>query len=169
MSIKFDPTQLLNKVAPKRKLRKALSAKVSLKKTALSFVDAIDFLDRKKVTEIALKTIKGYRERIANAVVEGDRAAGKEEKTEILDDPKQLIQRVQNEVVFQAHEHIKDKYAGKMARWLPSDAEEPRPEHQLNYGKEYIIGEGINGVEPGDEWGCRCGVEILVSDKQLKL
>ena len=71
--------------------------------------------------------------------------------------------------MLQVHQGIKDKYAGELARWLPSDAEEPRPEHQLNYGKTYVIGEGIGGVEPGDEYGCRCGVEILTKDAQLKL
>jgi hypothetical protein len=171
VSIKYDPSKMLRKIAPASKIKKLLTGKVTLKKTALSFVSDIDFLDKKRVEEVALKTIKSYRQRIAQAVVAADydKAAGRELKGELLDDPAQLIQRVQNEVVFQVHEKIKENYGGQRARWLPSSADEPRPEHQLNYGKEYVIGEGIDGVEPGDEYGCQCGVEILTDETQLQL
>lgn len=170
MSIVFDPDKFKRKIAPEKKVKRLLKDNLSLKKTALSFVDDIDFLNKKRVTDVALKTVKAYQERRARAVAEtGERSAGTEVKDEILDDPRLLIQRVQNEVVFQMHQGIKDKYAGKRARWLPSSAKEPRPEHALNYGKTYIIGEGIGGVEPGDEYGCQCGVEILVSETKLNL
>lgn len=178
MSIIFDPNTFVKKIAPPAKIKKLLKGNLTVKKSALSFATGIaeadDIavkLDKKAITDVALKTVRGYQERQAKAIVDAgfDRAAGTEVKDEILDDPKQLIQRVQNEVVFQVHEKIKDQYAGQKARWLPSDAEEPRPEHQLNYGKVYVIGEGINGVEPGDEPGCRCGVEILTNEDQLQL
>lgn len=169
MSVKFDPAKFLSKVAPARKIKKLLSGKVTVKKTALSFLDQADFLSKKEVINVALKTVKAYKERIATARSEDGRAAGTDLKEELLDDPKQLIQRVQNEVVFQVHDKIKEAYGGQRAVWLPSSADEPRPEHQLNYGKEYTIGEGIDGVEPGDEYGCQCGVEILTTDKQLNL
>lgn len=176
MSIVFDPKDMLKKIAPEAKIKNMVSSSMSLKRTALTFVDRaadtdVGVLDKSAVADVARKTVRGYQERIARAVVAADyeRAAGTEEKNAILDDPKQLIQRVQNEVVFQVHEKIKTQYGGQRARWLPSDAEEPRPEHQANYGKEYIIGEGINGIEPGDEYGCRCGVEILVNETQLEL
>lgn len=170
MSIVFDPAKLIKKIAPEKKVKRLLKGNLSLKKTALSFVDDLDFINKKRVSEVALKTVKAYQERRAAAVAEsGERSAGKELQAEILDDPRLLIQRVQNEVVFQVHQGIKDKYAGKLGRWLPSSANEPRAEHQLNYGKEYVIGEGIDGVEPGDEYGCQCGVEILVSETKLNL
>jgi hypothetical protein len=169
VSIKFDPAKFLSKVAPKSKIRKILSPKVAVKKSALSFLDQADFLNQKDVIDVALKTVKSYRERIAAARGDAGKEAAGELKGELTDDPAQLIQRVQNEVVFQVHEVIKTNYGGQRAVWLPSSAEEPRPEHQLNYGKEYVIGEGIDGVEPGDEYGCQCGVEILTDDEQLKL
>jgi hypothetical protein len=170
VSIVFDPAKLLKKIAPEKKVKRLLKGNLSLKKTALSFVDDMDFLNRKRVTDVALKTVRAYQERRAKAAADaGTKAAGKELQAEILDDPKLLIQRVQNEVVFQVHQGIKEKYAGRRARWLPSSANEPRPEHQLNYGKEYEIGEGIDGVEPGDEYGCQCGVEILGSETKLDL
>lgn len=162
---------MLRKIAPKAKIERMLKSGVTLKKTALNFIDSVDFIDKKAVAEVALKTVKSYQQRVAKAVVDADfdKSAGAAIKSEILDDPKLLIQRVQNEVILQVHDKIKEKYAGERARWLPSDADEPRPEHQANYGKIYIIGEGIDGVEPGDEIGCKCGVEILVNETQLKL
>lgn len=178
MSIVFDPKSFVSKIAPERRIKKLLGKNISLKKSALSFASGIaeadDIsvkLDKKAITSVALKTVKAYQMREAKAVADAgfDRSAGAEVRRELAADPKQLIQRVQSEVIFQVHEKIKEQYAGQRARWLPSDAQEPRPEHQLNYGKEYVIGEGIDGVEPGDEYGCQCGVEILTNETELEL
>ncbi len=156
----FDPAKVIARLAPARKIKKLVSKSLSLKREALRFVDEIDAVSKDSVAEIALKTLKSYRKRIAE---------DPDLKDELLSDPKQLIQRVQNTVIFEIHETIKQAYAGETATWLPSSADEPRPEHQLNYGKTYIIGEGIDGVEPGDEYGCQCGVEINTTDSSLGL
>lgn len=178
MSIVFDPKSWVKKVAPDRKIKKLLKSNLTLKKAALNFANGISEADdisiklnKKQITSVALKTVNDYQQREAKAAVDAgfDNAAGKELGDEIVDDPKLLIQRVQNQVVFQVHTQIKTQYAGQRARWLPSSAEEPRPKHQKNYGKEYVIGEGIDGVEPGDEWGCQCGVEILTNETELDL
>ncbi len=66
MSIVYDPSKLLKKIAPKSKVEKLLTSKVSLKKTALNFVDSVDFIDKKRVSEVALKTIQGYKKVIDN-------------------------------------------------------------------------------------------------------
>lgn len=155
--IKYDPHKLLAKIAPVTKIKKLLKANVTLKRAALDFVDSVEFIDKKNVAETALKVIKAYKERIK---------ADPDLKPELLADPKQLIQRVQNEVIVQIADGIKQKYDGEKYVWLPSDAVEPRPEHQLNYGLTFIIGEG---EMPGDEWGCRCGMQILVEESQLNL
>jgi hypothetical protein len=155
--IKYQPDKLLAKIAPPSKIKKMLKGNLTLKKAALSFIDDIDFIDKKNVMDTALKVIKGYKKRIKD-----DPSA----KDEIKADPKQLIQRVQNEVIVQVADEIKKKYDGSTYTWLPSDADEPRPEHQLNYGLEFMIGEG---EMPGDEWGCRCGMEINSSDSSLDL
>ncbi len=160
MTIKFDPAQILKKIAPAKKVEKLLTSKLTLKKAALSFVSDFDFLDKKAIAKVALKAIKSYKAR-----VEDD----PDQKADIIDDPALLVQRVQNEVIYQVHNEIKDRYAGEFAVWLPSSALEPRPEHQLNYGQTYQIGVGIDGVEPGDEYGCQCGSEILVDDSSLDL
>jgi hypothetical protein len=128
-----------------------------MKRAALSFVSDIDFLDSDAIGRVALKTVKGYQERIKE---------DPELETEILDDPAQLIQRVQNEVVHQVAGEIKDKYAGEFYEWTPSSADEPDPEHQLNYGLTFQIGDG---EMPGDRFGCQCGMNILVDESKLDL
>lgn len=155
--IKYQPDKLLEKIAPAKKIKKLLSSRVTLKKAALNFVNDIDFLDKKGIERVALKTIKGYKERIEEDTLEAE---------EVKAAPAQLIQRVQNEIVFQIKEEIKTKYDGHTYVWLPSDAEEPRPEHQLNYGKEFEIGVG---EMPGDAFGCRCGMQIVTKDSSLNL
>jgi hypothetical protein len=157
MAIRYLPTDLIKKIAPTKKVENLISSGASLNKSALSFVDDIDFLDKKAVTKVALKTIKGYKKRIKE---------DPDIKSDLIDDPAQLVQRVQNEVVFQVKEAIATEYAGEFYVWLPSDADEPDPEHQLKYGKKFQIGVG---EMPGDRFGCRCGMEILVREKTLNL
>lgn len=157
MSIVYDPKKMLKKIAPESKIKKLVSSKASLNKTALSFVDDIDFISKKNIATTALKVMKSYKERIKN---------GTDTKSEIKDDPALLINRVQNEVVFQVSEGIRENYSGEYYVWLPSDAEEPDPEHQLNYGKTFKIGDG---EMPGERYGCRCGMEILVKQTELEL
>lgn len=178
MSIVFDPKSFAEKIAPERKIKKLLKKNLTLKKTALSFASGVQEaedisvkLNKSKITDVALKTVRAYQEREAKETAESDfdKAAGEELAADLVKNPLQLIQRVQGEIIFQVHEKIKKQHAGKRAIWLPSDADEPRPEHQLNYGKEYEIGVGIDGVEPGDEYGCKCGVEILTDETELTL
>lgn len=158
MAIVYDPEKELRKFAPESKIKKLIAKrKVNLKRAALSFVDGADFINKKKVTDVALKTIKGYKERVAD-----DKGIRKE----LVNDPRQLIQRVQNEVLFQIHKEIKEKYKGEFYEWLPSNAEEPDPLHQLNYGKVFQVGVG---EMPGDRWGCKCGMRILTDDDKLEL
>lgn len=156
MSVVVDFSKILEKAAPQSKLKKLLKRDLSLKKTALSFVEEIPIISKESVTSVALNVVKGYKER------DLDRS----EKSELSKDPKQLIQRVQNEVVLEITNAVKESYSGERYVWLASDAEEPDPEHQLNYGKIFIVGEG---EMPGERIGCRCGMEILVDENALEL
>lgn len=156
MSIFYDPKKLLRRIAPEKKIKRLVSSNATVKKAALTFVNDIPYLDKSSISRVALKTAKDYRARIKK----GEAAA------EILDDPKQLIQHVQNSVVYQVAQEIKSSYAGERYVWLPSDAEEPDPEHQLNYGKVFEVGVG---EMPGDRYGCKCGMEILVKETKLEL
>lgn len=157
MAIKYEPSKLLKRIAPVAKIEGAVTAGLTLKKAALKSVAQLDFLDSASVTRVALKTLKGYRAR-----AKGD----PDLKSDLKADPAQLVQRVQNEVVLQVSNEIRDRYGGEFYVWLPSDAEEPDPEHQLNYGKKFQIGDG---EQPGDRFGCRCGMQILVDGSELEL
>jgi hypothetical protein len=155
--ITYEPSKLIKKLAPKSKIKKMVTDGLTLKKAALSFVDDFEVISKKSVTTVALKTLKAYRERAKD---------DPDLKQELADDPKQLIQRVQNEVILQVADEIKSQYSGESYVWLPSDADEPDPEHQLNYGKTFQIGDG---EMPGDRYGCRCGMQILTDDTQLSI
>lgn len=155
--IKYEPSKLLSKVAPKTKVKKLVGARVSLKQSALSFVNSIDFLTKGSVKKVALRTIKDYKKRIEE---------DPDQKKVIKKDPKQLVQRVQNQVVQTVSKEIAKKYRGEKYKWLPSDAAEPDPQHQLKYGKIYTVGVG---EMPGDRYGCRCGMQILVEDSSLDI
>lgn len=166
--IVYDPKKLLKKIAPESKIKKLVKGNLSLKKAALNFVDAIDFINRKSVADVALKVVRNYEERVAKATVDADfdKSAGRALQKELISDPKLLVQRVQNEIIVQVTNEIKDTYHGEQYVWLPSDADEPDPEHQLNYGKTFTIGDG---EMPGERYGCRCGMEILVKQTELDL
>jgi hypothetical protein len=155
--IKYDPTKLIKTIMPPSKIKRLLTKDLNVKRAALSFIDDIEFLDKKKITSTALKVVKNYKARVKDDT---------NTKSELKEDPKLLIQRVENEVVKEVTQGIREKYEGEFYIWTPSDAEEPDPEHQLNYGKKFRIGDG---EMPGDRDGCRCGMDILVDDKQLEL
>ncbi len=123
----------------------------------------IDFIDEKEISSVVLKTLKQYRKRYE---VEKETLNAADAKEETLNDKKLLVQRVENSVVNQIANEIEDQYNGEFYIWLPSDADIPDPEHQLNYGKKFKLGDG---EKPGDRYGCRCGMDILVKDTNLNL
>lgn len=154
VAIKYEPSKILKKIAPEKKIKKLVSDRATLKKTALSFVDDLDVIDKKRVADVALNVIKSYKER------------DKSDRIDAIKDPRLLIQRVQNEIITQIKDDIAEKYAGEFYTWLPSSAEEPDPEHQLNYGGTFQIGVG---EMPGDRYGCQCGMQIETEDTKLEL
>lgn len=164
MAIKYLPDEMLRKIAPKKKVDKLVSSKLTLNKAVLSFVDDLDFIDKKEVQDVALKTIKQYKAKYKQERDDGSSAS--QAFDDATNDNKLLINRVQSTIVYQVAQGIREKYRGEEYVWLPSDAQEPDPLHQLNYGKTFTIGEG---EMPGDRYGCQCGMRILVSETQLKL
>ena len=158
--IRYSPNKILKKIAPGTKVEKALKNNLTVKRAALVNANQFDFLDMQSIGQVALNAIKQYKNRIADAA-DPDKI-----EAEILADPALLIQRIQNEVVTQVSGEIRGQYQGEFYIWTPSDAEEPDPEHQLNYGKKFQIG---GGEQPGDRYGCRCGMDILVDDSSLNL
>lgn len=157
MAIRYNPSDLLKKLAPAKKLKRLVTGDLTLNRAVLSMFDDVDFLSKGDITTVALKTVKQYKKRF-----EGTELS----KAEVLNNNALLINRVQSAVVYQVAQEIRDEYAGELYKWLPSDAETPDPEHQLKYGKVFQIGEG---EMPGDRFGCKCGMEILVKQTKLAL
>ena len=164
MAIRYLPTELLKKIAPAKKIEKLVTNRLTLNKTVLSLFDDVDFLSKKTMERTALKAIKHYKERYKEEIADG--LSAPEAKEETLNDKKLLVSRVQNEVISEVADEIKDQYRGEFYKWLPSDADTPDPLHQLNYGSKFQLGKG---EMPGDRYGCRCGMLILVPEKRLSL
>ena len=154
MAIRFSPTEFLKKALPEKQVAKLVTQKLTLNKAAVRALGT-DVLSKRTLERVALKVIKSYK-------------ATYEEKTlaETLNDKALMIQRVQNAAAWEVSQEIQAKYEGEFYIWIPSDADEPDPEHQLNYGKKFKFGVG---EAPGDRYGCRCGSEILVSETKLEL
>ncbi len=164
MAIKYLPDEMLRKIAPKKKVDKLVSGQLTLNRAVLSFLDDADFIDKVEVKDVALKTIKEYKQKYKEERKEG--SSVKEAFDDATNDNKLLINRVQNTVVYQVTQGIREKYWGEKFKWLPSDAAVPDPLHQLNYGKIFTIGAD---ELPGDRYGCQCGMLIMVTETQLKL
>ena len=164
--IVYDPEKILKQIAPETKIKKLISPQLGFKKSVFKTLFNADFIDKKEVQNVALKAIRSYNKRAALAGAEGTKDDEKKLEKQLATNPKLLIQRVQNAVLWQVKEEIKSKYKGELYEWLPSDANEPDPEHQLNYGEIFEIGVG---EMPQDREGCRCGMRILTDDEKLEL
>lgn len=165
MAIKYDPRELLRRLAPEKKVQKLVTNRLTLNKAVLSILDGgADFLSKPTLERTALTVIKGYREKFDE--LKDDDVPADEAREDAVADKKLLVNRVQNSVINQVAGEIKDQYLGEYYIWLPSDAQEPDPLHQLNYGKKFQIGKG---EMPGDRIGCRCGMKILVKESKLQL
>ncbi len=162
--IKYLPNELLAKIAPEKKIKKLITPSLTLKKAALSFVSDIDFIHKDTISDVALQVVKQYKARFEDNKDEGLSAS--DAKEDAINDGKLLVNRVENTIVSEVAGRIKDVYSGEYYTWLPSDAEVPDPLHQLNYGKKFKIGVG---EMPGDRYGCRCGLNILVKETELEL
>jgi hypothetical protein len=165
MSIKFLPLEIIKKYAPDKKVAKLLGDKppFKVKRALLSSFTKNDFIDTKAVTETVLKASKFYKDKFKDMPEEMSTTKAIEET---LNDKALLINRVQNTVVTQISQNIRENYTGEWYIWGPSSAEIPDPIHQLNYGKKFQIGDG---EQPGDRFGCQCMMEILTADDKLDI
>lgn len=143
---------------------KLVTNRLTLNRAAVTTLSNSGVLSKKTLETIAIKVIRGYRAAYGDERLNG---ASKEEATdEALNDRKQMVQRVQNASVHEIAKEIKKQYRGEFYTWLPSEAETPRPLHQLNYGRKFQLG---RGDMPGEEPGCQCGMNILVDETKLEL
>lgn len=162
--IRFHPKDMLRKVAPKKVVEKLVTRKLTLNRAAVTTLSQSGVLSKKTLETIAIKVIRGYRERFGDERLNG--ASKEEALDEALNDKKQMVQRVQTATVQEIAEEIKGQYRGEFYIWLPSEAVTPDPLHQLNYGRKFQMGVG---EMPGDRYGCLCGMNILVNETKLEL
>lgn len=154
--ITYLPTLVLKRVAKKKAIQNLVTAELTLNKAAVKTLANSDLLSQKKITEIALRVINGYKKKYKDT----------KNLSETLNDKKKMVQEVENAAIFEISKDIKTSYRGEFYIWLPSDAEKPDPLHQLNYGQKFQVGKG---EMPGDRYGCRCGMQILVDETRLDL
>lgn len=164
MAITFLPSKLLRKVAPKKTVEKLVTQRLTLNRAAVSMLARSGVLKKPTLEKIAIKVIRGYKKTYGEFRDEGQPVATATE--EALNGKRLMIQRVQNAVVYEIGQDVKKEYRGEFYEWLPSDADEPDPLHQLNYGQVFQLGVG---EQPGDRYGCRCGMRILVNESQLDI
>lgn len=143
-------------------VEKLVTQKLTLNRVALKMVSNISAMGVTKTEDIALKVIQSYKDKYDT---QRDLGATKAEALEdTLNDKRLLVQRVQNEVVNEFVNEVKEEYDGERYEWLPSDAAVPDPDHVKKYGKIFKLGKG---EMPGDRFGCRCGMKILVKENSL--
>jgi hypothetical protein len=155
---------MLRKVAPRSKVEKLVTKKLTLNRQVLNTLSKSGVLTKKTLNTVAMKVLKGYRKRYGHERAKG---ASKRLAREVaVAEHNLMVQRVQNAAVYEIAQEIEDKYYGEKYEWLPSDAKEADPLHQLNYGKIFTLGQG---EKPGDREGCQCGMLILTDDEKLEL
>ena len=162
--INYLPSEILKRVARKKAIQNLVTENLTLNKAAVKTLTNMDILAPSKLTEIAIRVINGYKKKRKELLAKG---LDKSEATEdALNDKKNMVREIEQASIYQISKDIKYSYRGEYFIWLPSDAENPDPEHQLNYGKTFQI--GVDEM-PGDRWGCRCGMQILVDETRLDL
>lgn len=164
MAIRYDPRKLLRKAAPKATVEKLVTQNLTLNRAVVTVLTKADILSQKKLEDVAIRVIRGYKDKFGSEVDSG--ATKSEAIAEAVNGKRQMVSRIQDAVVFQISKDIKSSYRGEFYVWLPSDASTPDPVHQLNYGSRFQIGKG---EMPGERYGCRCGMNILVKETRLDL
>lgn len=155
----FLPDRFLKKALPKGFWnRSMLTRDIDPKQTIIKTLVTATTVTKRELDGTYRRAIEFYDEKKDRLKDEGVKAF----KAEALDKEKLLKARLKQLVIWNEVQALKKEHKGQRYRWLPSGAKEPRPEHQLLYGKVFNVGEGdSNGFMPGEDWGCQCGIEWL--------
>ena len=161
MSLKFDPKAYLKKVLPKGfEDRKILTNDLNVKQTVLSSLTRAKAINGREIKSSIYNTAEQYKDKYERLRADGLKKS--EAVNEAINNEALLKQRIYNTLIYDEVQELKKQFAGWYYTWLPSDAEEPDPEHALLYGKIFKVGEGDkNGFMPGERWGCQCGIEFI--------
>ncbi len=166
MGERFIPGRWLEKIFPKGIEKSGLlSDNLEIKKRYLQALVRATSLSGREITAEVYKTVDFYEQKEATLKAAGVKAF----KQEALNGQELLKARLKNFLVYSEIQRQRKEHKGRMYRWLPSNANEPDPEHQLLYGHIFREGEGDkDGYMPGERWGCQCGIEWLDDDEAFK-
>jgi hypothetical protein len=158
MQVTFDPQALVDRILRKYPtlLNKDLSFKAALKKAIL----ATNVLTKKDLNETIRNALRFYKKKVSE-LERQESGLSKQVAAAVVRENQSLIKmRVENAMIQNASEIVKENFEGQKYMWLPSTSENPDEQHMLNYGKIFVVGEG---EQPGDRWGCRCGMRIMTN------
>lgn len=163
----FNPNNFIKLVFGREFLKgKILNSDMAIKKTILQSIIKATTLSEREIDASVYKVVDNYVKKMEELKQEGVRAF----KAEALNGEALLRNRLENLVLWNEIQNLKEEHEGEFYRWLPSSAEEPDPEHQLLYGKIFRVGEGDKeGNMPAERYGCRCGMEILTKEEAKTL
>lgn len=163
MGKRFIPGRWLEKIFPKGIEKSGLlSDNLEIKKRYLQALVRATSLSGREITAEVYKTVDFYERKEAALKAAGVKAF----KQEALNGQELLKARLKNFLVYSEIQRQRKEHKGRMYRWLPSNAAEPDPEHQLLYGKIFREGTGDkDGYMPGERWGCQCGMEWLEDEE----
>ena len=166
MGKRFIPGRWLEKIFPKGIEKSGLlSDNLEIKKRYLQALVRATSLSGREITAEVYKTVDFYEQKEATLKAAGVKAF----KQEALNGQELLKARLKNFLVYSEIQRQRKEHKGRMYRWLPSNANEPDPEHQLLYGKIFREGEGDkDGNMPGERWGCQCSIEWLDDEEAFK-
>lgn len=163
MSIKYEPSKLIKKLKLKERAADLVTPSGAINRSAVKALSEMGVLPRKALEDTALKVIKQYKEKATELRAEG--ATRAEAIDEATNEAALMQSRIQSAALYEQTRVIQKAYRGEYYRWLKSTAVTPREEHVENYGKIFQLGKGDkNGDDPGDLYGCQCGMEILTDD-----
>lgn len=150
----FDPETWLKLHLPANFRKKLLTRKLTLKDGIIKSLLITSAVDKKGLEGVIFESVDKYLKKLETLKEEENKHA----LAEATNGEKMLKTRIENYLIYEESQQIKKENMGKRYIWLPSSAEVPRPEHQLKYGKEFIIGQG---EFPNEAYGCKCGFTII--------
>lgn len=163
----FNPVQYLKTLFGAGFFKgRLLNSDLELKQLALQSILKATNLSKREVEATVYKVVDNYEEKMKKLKKEKVRAF----KAKALNNEVLLKDRIENLVLWNEVQHLKEEHQGQYYRWLPSSSKIPDPEHQLLYGKIFKVGEGDKeGNMPSERYGCKCGIQFLTAQEAKEM
>lgn len=159
----FLPEEFLRQVLPKSFFTKGIvTSKMKANQIVLRSLYRLNFVNNKDIFMSVFSALDIYLKKY-KAIIEEEKITKPLAVKEALSSQALIKNRVENLILWSKAQEIREDRKGDYYIWLPSRSKEPRPEHQLRYGKVYQVGKGIL---PMEEYGCKCGLRFL-TQKEL--